>query len=192
MKVAGKTGRRLTMIALCIGLSACVDTTGQQPGLFYRPPTASGQTAIPTTKSPVDIAQILLDAGLGTVRSDATSVTLSSTDARLIDCGTFVQVAMGNRAEFPANAPSAVLMEGFATPGLIQRGIASRSTVRLVRQSDGSGYVVSESHEVTCRYEAVATGARSSFSVNFDATSVGEFANKTSCRSSGFVGSLLR
>jgi hypothetical protein len=192
MKVAGKTGGWPTLIVLCFGLSACVDSAGQQSGLYYRAPTTAGQATIATTKAPAEIAQILRNEGLGSIRFDANSVTLSSTDTRLVDCGTFVQVAMGNRAEFPANAPSAVLMEGFATPGLIQRGVDSKTTIRLVRQPDGLGYAVSEAHAVTRRYEAVATGAQSSFLVTFDATSVGEFANKTYCRSSGLVGSLLR
>ncbi len=185
-------GPCLAVVAVSLGLAGCVETTALDEGLYYRAPTSSGQEFVATGKDAAEVAGILRAAGLGDVRTRAGEVTLTSRDVRLIDCGTFVQIAMGNRAEFPANAQNSVLMEGFVTDDLIQRGLDSRSTVRLTRAADGSGYAVSEAHSVTRRYQAVSTGSRSSTTVTFDAVSDGAFPNKTSCRSSGLVASLLR
>jgi hypothetical protein len=192
MTFAVTGSRGLTAFAACLALVGCMETAGREDGLFYRPPTSTGQDFIATTMTPSEVAEVLGSARLGTVRSDTNSVTLVSNDLRLVDCGTMIQVAFGNRAEFPASAPSAVLMSGFAPPGLYQREVTSASTVRLSRQADGKGYAVAESHKVTRKYEAVDFNGRSSASVSFDETSVGQFANSTSCRSSGLVGTLLR
>lgn len=178
------------VFALC--LAGCVSTVPAEDGLYYTAPRTQGTGFVATDKDPAAVAMILRAAGLGTVRAGLASVTLSSRDLRLIDCGTYVQVAMGNRAEFPATAPQAVLMEGFTTPGLIRRAVDSRSTIRLTRAADGSGYAVSEAHSVTRRYQALGSNARSKATVTFDEGSAGTFSNGSLCRSSGLVATLLR
>lgn len=185
-------GRRLALLALALGLAGCVETTAPMDALYYRAPSASGAASVATAAAPDQVAQILREAGLGDVRTGAATVKLSSRDARLVDCGTFVQVSLGNRAEFPATSREAVLMEGFPAPGLVQRGVETRSTVLLTRLSDGSGYAISETHTVTRRYQVLATGQRSTSRVSFDGTSDGVFPNQTSCRASGLVADLLR
>ncbi|MDZ4087804.1 MAG: hypothetical protein U1E69_13505 [Tabrizicola sp.] len=184
--------RWTVILVLGLGLAGCVGTAPAEDGLYYTAPATKGVDFVATDKDPAAVAMILREAGLGTVRAGATSVTLSSRDLRLIDCGTYVQVAMGNRAEFPATAPEAVLMEGFTTPGLIQRAVDSRSTVRLTRAADGSGYAISEVHSVTRRYQALGSSARSKATVAFDQGSAGTFTNGSLCRSSGLVATLLR
>ncbi|MDP3195602.1 hypothetical protein [Tabrizicola sp.] len=180
------------ILALGLGLAGCVSTGPVEDGLYYSAPRSQGAGFVSTDKTPEAVAKILREAGLGAVRAGSASVTLSSRDLRLVDCGTYVQVAMGNRAEFPATAPEAVLMEGFTTPGLVRRVIDSRSTIRLTRAADGSGYVVSETHSVTRRYQALGSSARSKATVTFDEGSAGTFTNGSLCRSSGLVATLLR
>jgi hypothetical protein len=198
MIVSSNAGRRLSGLAMCLGLATClglagcIQTAPQGDGLFYRPPESVGQASVATAKTPAEVAQVLQGAGLGKVRADARSVTLVSNDPRLVDCGTFIQVALGNRAEFPANAPDAVLMQGFGSPGLMQRGVDTASTVRLTRLADGTGYAIAERHTVTRHYQTVATGAKSSSSASFNEASSGTFPNKTACTATGLVAALLR
>lgn len=180
------------VLGLALALAGCVGTVPQDDGLYYTAPKASAVAFVATDKTPSQVAAILRDAGLGKVRAGSATVTLTSSDLRLIDCGTYVQVAMGNRGEFAANAPEAVLMEGFTTPGLVRRTLDSRSTIRLSRAADGSGYVVSEAHSVTRRYQSLGGTARSSAKVTFDEGSAGAFSNGSVCRSSGLVASVLR
>jgi hypothetical protein len=191
MKLDRHAGRRLAVCALWLGLAGCVGEVAGPDGLSYRPPSASGQDFVATAKTPAEVAEMLGRSGLGEVRVNGGTVTLVSRDARLIDCGTFIQVALGNRAEFPANASDAVLMQGFPASGLMQRAVTSRSTVRLTRQADGKGYAIAEEHLVTREYEAVGSSARSTSRVTFDEGTEGVFPNKTSCRSSGLVAGLL-
>ncbi|HLQ19439.1 MAG TPA: hypothetical protein VK146_10710 [Tabrizicola sp.] len=184
--------RGVAVLALCLGLGACVGAGSQEDALYYVAPKSAGQATIMTDKDVAEVAAILRGAGLGEVRAGSGTLTLLSGDVRLVDCGTFVQVAMGNRAEFPATSSDAVLMEGFQSPGLVQRKFATSSTVRLTRQADGKGYAVTEAHKVTRTYQVVDSRKRSSSSVSFDGTSEGVFSNKTSCRSSGIIAALLR
>lgn len=192
MKRFFAVGRGAAIVVLGLALAGCVGTVPQDDGLYYTAPKASGVDFVTTDKTPSEVAAILRDAGLGTVRAGSATVTVSSRDLRLIDCGTYLQVAMGNRAEFAANAPEAVLLEGFTTPGLVRRVLDSRSTIRLNRAADGSGYVVSEKHSVTRRYQALGSGGRSTATVTFDEGSAGTFSNRSVCRSSGLVATLLR
>ena len=184
--------RWTVLLVLGLGISGCVGTVPVEDGLYYKAPATKGVDFVATDKDPATVAMILREAGLGAVRAGSASVTLSSRDLRLIDCGTYVQITMGNRAEFPATAPEAVLMEGFTTPGLIRRAVDSRSTVRLTRAADGSGYTVSEAHSVTRRYQALGSRARSKATGAFDEGSAGTFSNGSLCRASGLVATLLR
>lgn len=179
------------LLALCGGLAGCAPATAPEDALYYRAPTGSGVSSVATALTPAEVGKVLRAAGLGQVRTDAGSVTLVSSDPRLVDCGTFVQVSMGNRAEFPANAPLAVFMEGFPSPGLVERGVETRSTVRLTRMADGSGYAIAETHAVTRRYQVIESGVRSASRVAFDQGSEGTFPNGTMCRSTGLVAGLL-
>ena len=179
-------------LVLVLGLAGCVATLPAEDALYYRAPTADAAATVATTRSPDEIAQVLRDAGLGSVRADAGSVTVNSSNPGLVDCGTFVQVSLGNRAEFPANAPLAVFMQGFRLPGLVERAVETRSSIRLTRLADGAGYAIAETHTVTRRYQAIETGARSVSRVSFDGSSDGVFPNTTSCRASGLVADLLR
>ncbi|MGL4237203.1 hypothetical protein [Tabrizicola sp.] len=182
------------LLAFVLVLVGCVEGSGRPDGLYYSPPQSTGQETVSTALSPAEVAKALQAAGLGDVRLIGEStVRLGSKDPRLVDCGMITQVALGNVADVPGNAPKAVFIEGFVSPeGLIERDVSSVSEVRLTRLADGSGYAIDERHKVTRRYDAVASPARSTSSVSFDEMSEAAFPNKTSCRSSGYVANLLR
>jgi hypothetical protein len=178
---------------LALGLLGCVEAPGQDNGLYYRPPVSKGQTSISTRLDPAEVAKALQDAGFSDVRLvGSDSVVLRSNDPRLVDCGTMIQVAEGNAAEFPANAPKSVLIEGFVTPGLIQRDMSSVSTVQLTRLPSGNGYAIGEQHTVTRHFVALQGPERSTASVTFDGTQGAAFSDRTSCQPTGFIARTLR
>jgi hypothetical protein len=179
-------------VAMSMILASCAPPEREE-GLYFQPPKSTGGSAVSTSLAPTEVAQALRDAGFGNVRAVGDDIVLlKSNDLRLVDCGTLIQVSKGNEAEFPGNAPKSVLIEGFVTPGLIQRGIRSVSEVRLTRQSDGSGYAIDEKHVVTRDFAAVSSRARSTASITFDEVGAASFADRTSCRSSGLIATTLR
>jgi len=186
------TPRRLLALGLALALSGCVETT-RGDGLYFRAPQASGATSVKTGLSADEAAAALQAAGLGDARvARDGSLRLSSTDPRLVDCGTLIQVSFGNEAEFPGNARDAVLMRGFTTPGLIRQMVSSSSDIRLTPLADGSGYAIDEAHQVTRRLDALETGAKSRQTIRFDESTSAGFGTQVTCRSSGLVAAVLR
>jgi hypothetical protein len=178
---------------LGLALAGCVGTKDLDNGLYYRPPEASGAASVGSGLDPAEVAQALREAGFTDVRRVGTdTVVLRSADPRLVDCGMLMQVAEGNAAEFAGNAPRAVLIEGFVTPGLIQRDMTVASQVRLTRSAGGDGYAVQEQHMVTRHFTALEGNARSRASVSFDEAAGAAFSDGTSCQSSGLIAGLLK
>jgi hypothetical protein len=182
----------ITGLVLTLLLAGCVETKPDD-GLYFRPPTSSGSERVMTGRDPDEAAQALRDSGIQEVRlaNDGT-ITLRTNSLALVDCGTLIQVALGNRSEFPGKTEVSVLLSGFVPPAIHRRTVGSRSDVTLTPLPGGGGYVIDEAHRVTVQFDAVDTGRRKSWSVSFDERSTGTFPDKTSCRSSGEIARLIR
>lgn len=177
-------------LAVLIALVAagCAEMPAGEDRIAYRPPAAESAARVATTKDSAGVAQALRAAGFDnvTVLRDG-SVRLRSDSAALVDCGTIVQVALGNRAEFPATTAKAVLIADRPPNDPAVRSVRTRSEVRLVPLADGSGFAVGEAHRVTVTYTSALTGRSSHSSASFDGTQVARLADKSSCRSAGLV-----
>ncbi len=172
-------------------LSACAGNAGEDSLTFRQPVAEPGQT-LASTATPAEVVETLRANGFTDVtRLRDGTVRLRSNSAALVDCGTIVQVALGNRAEFAGNSAKAVLIAKRPPGDPAIRMLGSKSEVLLQPLEAGGGYAIAESHQVRLKYEAPKKGFRSTTTVTFDGTGTAPLADNTACRASGLVGTLL-
>lgn len=183
--------RPLAALAAALLMAACTTMAGEDR-LATRPPAAGGSASLATRATPAEVAGALRAGGFGDVAlmRDG-SVRLRSSSPALVDCGTIVQVALGNRAEFPGVTGKAVLIAKRPPDDPLVRLVDTRSEIRLRPLASGDGYAVEERHRVTLSYQSVKTGRTSVSSAAFGATDSARLADNTTCRSSGLIGRLL-
>lgn len=181
----------VSCLALVLLAAGCAGMPVEGDRLSFRAPVSSGSAGLATQDNPERVAQALRAAGFSDVAvlRDG-SIRLRSGNPALVDCGTVVQDALGNRAEFPGTSGKAVLIAERPPGDPLVRTVKTRSEIRLKPLSSG-GYAVDEAHKVTLTYASVQTGRRSVTSVSFDETGVARLADNTECRSSGLVGRIL-
>jgi hypothetical protein len=185
--------------AVALALAGCGVGPGGGDGLVYRAPAARGAlpaVTLPGTSASESLAAAavrLRAAGFTEVRTDGRGVrvTARSGDPELVDCGSFVQTALGNTARFPGNAPRAVLFVPDAPGGIVTREttVATRVTVAL----DGPGRArVTTTHEVRAT-QAQVVGARGGApaTIRFDGDATGVLPDQVTCTGSDRIVSIL-
>lgn len=171
-------------------LTACVGNAGEDSLTFRQPVADPGQT-LASAATPAQLVETLRANGFTDVtRLRDGSVRVRSNSPALVDCGTIVQVALGNRAEFPGNSAKAVLIAKRPPGDPAVRMLGSKSEI-VLKPLDGGGYAITESHQVRLKYEAPKKGLRSTTTVAFDGTATAPLADHTACRASGLIGRLL-
>lgn len=184
--------RPLSALTAALLAAACTGMPAGEDRLATRPPVSAAAATLATDAGPAEVAQALRDRGFSDVAllRDG-SVRLRSSSPALVDCGTVVQVAMGNRAEFPGTAAKAVLIANRPPGDPLVRRVETRSEIRLRPLSSGGGYAVEESHRVKLSYQSVKTGRKSVSSAAFGTGDSARLADNTTCRSSGLIATIL-
>jgi len=188
----------LAVLGLALVLSGCAARPGGD-GLRYAPPAARGalpEIALPGTSGLETLAVAatrLRAAGFQQVRTDPRKarVTARSSDAALVDCGTFTQTALGNTARFPGNAAQSVLFAPGVPGGIVTRSTQVSSEVAVALQGPGRVSVVT-THDVRARQSPVIAGQSWQERVRFDGDSTGAVADRVVCTGSRTVLDALR
>ena len=188
----------LAALGFALLLSACAAGPGGD-GLRYTAPAPRGALpgiTLPGTSAPETLAVAatrLRAAGFQQVRTDPRNarVTARSSDPALVDCGTFIQTALGNTARFPGNAAQSVLFAPGVPGGIVTRSteVSTEVTVALL----GPGRVgVATAHEVRASQSPVIAGQSWRERVRFDGDGTGTVADRVVCTGSRSVLDALR
>lgn len=190
MQVAMMPIRPLGALLAALLLSACAGSAREDSLTFRQPSADPGQT-LASAAPPAQVVETLRANGFTDVtRLRDGSVRVRSNSPALVDCGTIVQVALGNRAEFPGNSAKAVLIAKRPPGDPAVRMLGSTSEI-VLKPLDGGGYAIAELHRVRLKYEAPKKGLKSTTTVAFDGTGTAPLADNTACRASGLIGTLL-
>lgn len=189
---------RSGLLILSLALGACAAVPPSSDGLRYTPPVARGALqpidlpGATTAESLAIVAARLRAAGFRGVSTDRRQarVTARSSDAALVDCGTFTQTAFGNTARFPANAPRAVLFSADVPGGIVTREVQVTSDVTVALDGAGSARIAT-AHEVRTS-QSVAGQTRGSRDVTrFGGDATGAMADGVVCTGSRVLADVL-